>query len=508
MSKLTSFTSASDALIQPTGATNGQVLTWNTATGQFEPTAPASTVPAPGSVTSTELANGSVTNVKLAANSVATANILDSSITSSKILDNSIIDSDLANGCVTSNKIVDGAVTLTKIQNVAPSTLIGNPTITNSSLQAITLGTNLSFSGSVLNAAGGSVLPNFTTNFGLRGDGTNVPVTDSRLNFATTDALDIVSSGTNGLRVVTSPNRVSLVGIGVGTAAANNLEIRGNTPPIVTNANGGWLELNAGASRGTGFSAIRFSVPDGTGTPGQAPNAVNLNWQMFATGTTNAVLEGLKDNNYIAGQLNKNIFVSSNGSGNASISADGTGALNIGTSVGTGNINVGTNSTTRVTNLNGLVNQPGLTITLGNKTANQVIPANANTVVTWATNATLGGSLAVSSVTPGTGTISFNRVGLYRVSGCLTLVSATINATGTFVINGVTGATTIPFNQIPWRVYAANVYAPCYFEFLINCTGVGTVNLLAGSPTAFTVLGSTVTGFTNTLSNITIQRIS
>ncbi|MGL5075632.1 MAG: hypothetical protein ACRDBG_07285, partial [Waterburya sp.] len=40
MSKLTSFTSASDALIQPTGATSGQTLTWNDTTGQFEPTNP------------------------------------------------------------------------------------------------------------------------------------------------------------------------------------------------------------------------------------------------------------------------------------------------------------------------------------------------------------------------------------------------------------------------------------------------------------------------------------
>ena len=40
MSKLTSFTSASDALIQPTGATNGQTLIWNATSEQFEPTNP------------------------------------------------------------------------------------------------------------------------------------------------------------------------------------------------------------------------------------------------------------------------------------------------------------------------------------------------------------------------------------------------------------------------------------------------------------------------------------
>jgi hypothetical protein len=48
-----------------------------------------------------------------------------------------------------------GVVTYAKIQNVAASKLLGNPTGTPASMSEITLGTNLTFAGSTLNAAGG-----------------------------------------------------------------------------------------------------------------------------------------------------------------------------------------------------------------------------------------------------------------------------------------------------------------------------------------------------------------
>lgn len=55
---------------------------------------------------------------------------------------------------VTTGKIDNAAVTYAKIQNVAASTLLGNPTGSPASVSEITLGTGLSFAGAVLNATG------------------------------------------------------------------------------------------------------------------------------------------------------------------------------------------------------------------------------------------------------------------------------------------------------------------------------------------------------------------
>jgi len=61
----------------------------------------------------------------------------------------------IANNAVTIPKITNSAVTYAKIQNVNASSLLGNPTGVSAAPSAITLGTNLSFAGSVLNATSG-----------------------------------------------------------------------------------------------------------------------------------------------------------------------------------------------------------------------------------------------------------------------------------------------------------------------------------------------------------------
>lgn len=58
----------------------------------------------------------------------------------------------ISNDAITTVKILNAAVTYAKIQNVGASSLLGNPTGAPAATSEITLGTGLSFTGSVLNA--------------------------------------------------------------------------------------------------------------------------------------------------------------------------------------------------------------------------------------------------------------------------------------------------------------------------------------------------------------------
>jgi len=102
-------------------------------------------------------------------NSFATT-IANSAVSSAKI----------ANAAVTSSKIGTSAVTYPKIQNVTASSLLGNPSVISASPSEITLGTNLSFAGSVLNAttSGGG-----TTSIGYNVKPVTVPDNASESNF-------------------------------------------------------------------------------------------------------------------------------------------------------------------------------------------------------------------------------------------------------------------------------------------------------------------------------------
>jgi hypothetical protein len=61
----------------------------------------------------------------------------------------------IQNDAVTTAKILNSNVTFGKIENVAATSLLGNSTGSPAAPQNITLGTNLSFTGTTLNAAGG-----------------------------------------------------------------------------------------------------------------------------------------------------------------------------------------------------------------------------------------------------------------------------------------------------------------------------------------------------------------
>ncbi len=73
------------------------------------------------------------------------------------------IATNIAANAVGTAEIANSAVTYAKVQNVAAARLLGNPTGSSAAPSEITLGTNLSFSGTTLNATGGGTTPTTTT---------------------------------------------------------------------------------------------------------------------------------------------------------------------------------------------------------------------------------------------------------------------------------------------------------------------------------------------------------
>lgn len=102
------------------------------------------------------IANGAVVNSRIGANAVTT----------DKIQNGTIKTEDLEWGLITNDKLAVNSVTYDKIQQMPGQTLLGNPYSGSASPLAITLGTGLSFNGTVLNASGASwnLLGNTGTN--------------------------------------------------------------------------------------------------------------------------------------------------------------------------------------------------------------------------------------------------------------------------------------------------------------------------------------------------------
>lgn len=143
------------------GGSNGQVLTtngfgslsWTTASGVSNGDKGDITVSDSGAtwtidndaVSEAKIGTGAVTATKIGANAVTNSKIQNLAVTEQKIDDFSI----------TTNKLNNQAVTYAKIQNVTANRLLGRQSTSSGSPQEITLGTNLSLTGSTLNATGG-----------------------------------------------------------------------------------------------------------------------------------------------------------------------------------------------------------------------------------------------------------------------------------------------------------------------------------------------------------------
>lgn len=111
---------------------------------------------ADNSIIASKIPDNSLISAKYGLNSIPGPAIQTSAIVTSKIADAQITTAKLGSSCVSTNNILNGAVTLSKIQDITANRLLGRVS-TSGSTQEITLGTNLSFSGTTLNATGGGV---------------------------------------------------------------------------------------------------------------------------------------------------------------------------------------------------------------------------------------------------------------------------------------------------------------------------------------------------------------
>jgi hypothetical protein len=108
-----------------------------------------------GAVTETKIGSQAVTNSKIGSQAVTNSKIGSLAVTESKIDDFAVTTSKINDFAVTTSKLNNQAVTYAKMQNVTANRLLGRNSTSGGSPQEITLGTNLSLTGTTLNATGG-----------------------------------------------------------------------------------------------------------------------------------------------------------------------------------------------------------------------------------------------------------------------------------------------------------------------------------------------------------------
>ena len=169
-----------------------------------------------------------ITEAKIGSGAVTVTKIGSSAITNSKIQNLAVTESKIDDFSISTNKLNNQAVTYSKMQNVNANRILGRVS-TSGSTQEITLGTNLAFSGTTLNATGGGVTDGDKGDITVSGGGSTWTIDNNAVTLA-----KIVN-----INAGTILGRSSDAGTGVP------IQINVNTPPF--NISGGYFGLNSGS---------------------------------------------------------------------------------------------------------------------------------------------------------------------------------------------------------------------------------------------------------------------
>jgi hypothetical protein len=201
--------------------------------------------------------------------------------------------------------IAGGAVTYAKMQNVAAARLLGNPTGSAAAPGEITLGTNLTFAGSVLNAASGGsgTINGVTAGAGLAGGGTTGTVTLS------TSVPPVTKTANYTVAAADLGGTLVLGGVTATLTLPAGIFTPGSRLGLSVTASGSWSVTNATGLTYAGFNST--SLPAGTSGTFIANNdGTTLNFVPGMQTPTATVLGGARSLGATANQFVTGLNVS------------------------------------------------------------------------------------------------------------------------------------------------------------------------------------------------------
>lgn len=284
--------SVTTAKLDPTGATSGQVLTYNGSTVAWATPASGTTYTAgtglslagttfslaSGGVASSHLAAGAVTSGALGAGAVGTTALADGGVTSTKLAASSVGNTALADASVTTAKLGTSAVGATQLASGAvTSAKLGSAAVGASALDLANLGTSLWKAGGNAGTTAGTHFLGTTDNVALEFKANSVrglriePNTSSAPNVVAGAAVNSVSSGIVGATIAGggagSFNGTAITNIvkahfgvigggganGINTGATNSV-IAGGYANVISN-NAAFATVGGGIANGAGTNA-------------------------------------------------------------------------------------------------------------------------------------------------------------------------------------------------------------------------------------------------------------